>query len=102
MCVYCVYCVYGVCEVLFCYTNNSTVKINQSATTLRVYTDLEGSLPSRMGWEVISYGLSECGIWYICLGLAVSTLASLWGNRPRCDSAVGLAVSLLVLGDLRG
>ena len=56
----CVYCVYGVQEVLNRYTNNNTVKMNQSATTLRVYDVRDGSLPWRMGSDVISYGLSDC------------------------------------------
>ena len=62
----------GVCEVLIDYQISMSVKMNHMSTTLRVYTDLVGSLPSRMGSDVISYGLSVVRIRYICLGLAVS------------------------------
>ena len=72
LCLLVFYCVLGVQEVLIDYQISMSVNMNHINTTLRVYTDLEGALPSRMGSEVISYGLSVVRICYICLGLAVS------------------------------
>ena len=82
-------------EVLIDYMISNSVKMNHITTTLRVYDDGDGSLPSRMGREVISYGLSVVRISYICLGLAVSLVQN---GRPRCDSTLGLAVGILILG----
>ena len=73
-------------EVLYCYMISMSVMMNHITMTLRVYRLLEGSLPSRWGSDVISYGLCVVRISYITQGLAVSTLASLWG--------IGLAVGL--------
>ena len=59
-------------EVLIDYMISMSVMMNQSATTLRVYMVREHSLPSRMGSDVISYGLCVVRISYISQGLAVS------------------------------